>query len=345
MINFGIIGCGHIAKKHAAALKEIEGTKLTAVCDVDLHRTASFANQFNAAAYPCYEEFLRHQPLDAVIICTPSGLHASLGDRAAIAGKHILVEKPFVLDLSDGEKLVTNCRENGVHLGVVHPNRTKSAVVALKDSLRQGLFGTITHASAVVRWNRNPEYFSSAPWRGTRLLDGGLLFNQAIHNLDLFNWLAGPVEEVFAYGATRVHQIECEDVAVCTVKLKSGALGVIEAAVTLYPRNLEESLALFGSRGTAILGGTTLSQIKEWKFSHLSEEEAWAQAELINNTPDTSGHLAILKDFVAAIIDNRPPMVSGEEALGTLALIKSLYRSMEKGRPERVSYFEGGYRL
>lgn len=336
-IDFGIVGCGHIAEKHASALAKIENARLTTLCDIHQERTRPLEEQFGAAAYSCYEEFLRHPQLDAVIICTPSGLHYELGEKAAAAGKHFLVEKPFVLNPGDGERLVASCKSRGVRLGVVHPNRTKAAVLALKKALKEGWFGTITHASAVLRWNRSPEYFSSAPWRGTRLLDGGILFNQAIHNLDLFNWLAGPVKEVFAYGATRIHKIECEDVCVCAAQLESGALGLIEAAVTLYPRNLEESLAIFGSHGTAVLGGVTLSKIKEWKFAHLTEEEALEQKESVNNTADKAGHLALLEDFLSSIINNHPPLVSGEEALRTIYLINSIYQSMAEGRPAPVN--------
>lgn len=338
MINFGIVGCGHIAKKHGAAIEQIKEAGLEAVCDVDASRTLPFKEQFGATSYSDYDSFLKHQPLDAVIICTPSGLHYELGEKAAMAGKHILVEKPYVLNSSDGRLLAEICRERGVQLGVVHPNRTKPGVVALKKAVDEYWFGTITHASAVLRWNRNREYFSSAPWRSTRLLDGGILFNQAIHNIDLFRWLTGPVKEVFAYGATRVHAIESEDVCVCCTKLESGALGLIEAAVTLYPSNLKETLAVFGSHGTVVLGGTTLSKIKEWKFSHLSQEEALRQTELINGASEQGGHLTIIQDFVSSIINGHSPLVSGREALKTICLVNSIYQSMESGCPVPVKY-------
>lgn len=339
MLNFGIVGCGHIAKKHGAAIEQIEGAKLAAVCDVDASRTLPFRDQYGATGYSDYNNFLKHQPLDAVIICTPSGLHFELGEKAALTGKHVLIEKPYVLNCCHGKVLADICRERGVQLGVVHPNRTKPVAAALKKALDEGWFGTITHVSAAIRWNRNQEYFRSAPWRGTRLMDGGILFNQAIHNLDLFHWLTGPVTEVFAYGATRVHNIESEDICVCSAKLESGALGLIEAAVTLYPCNLEETLAVFGSHGTAVLGGTTLSKIKEWRFSHLNQEEALHQAQMINGASEQGGHLIIIQDFVSSVINGHPPLVSGKEAQKTICLVNSIYRSMESHRPEPVRYF------
>ncbi|HWT26713.1 MAG TPA: Gfo/Idh/MocA family oxidoreductase, partial [Mobilitalea sp.] len=265
------------------------------------------------------------------------GSHAALGEKAAHAGKHILMEKPFVLDTCQGNNLVELCKSKGVKLGVVHPNRTKAVVQALSEAVNEGWFGKITHASAVLRWNRTPEYFNSASWRGTRELDGGILFNQAIHNIDLFNWLLGPVDEVFAYGATQLHNIEYEDVCVCTLKLKSGALGMVEAAITLYPENLEESIAVFGSQGTAVLGGKSLSRIQEWKFSHLSEAEAKLQAELLNNESDPAGHKEVIEDFIKAITQNREPLVSGEEAMKVLYLIKAIYQSVKTNQPVKVT--------
>jgi predicted dehydrogenase len=184
-----------------------------------------------------------------------------MGEKAALAGKHILMEKPYALDVDKGKKLAELCQSTGLKLGVVHPNSAKAVVKALKDAVNEGWFGKITHAGAVLRWNRSPDYYRAAAWRGTGEMDGGILYNQAIHNIDLLYWLLGPADEVFAYSATQLRNIEYEDVCVCALKLKSGALGIIEAAVTLYPENLEESIAVFGSEGTALLGGKSLSRI------------------------------------------------------------------------------------
>ena len=206
-------------------------------------------------------------------------------------------------------------------------------VRALSEAVNEGWFGKITHASAVVRWNRSPEYFNSASWRGTIELDGGILFNQAIHNIDLLNWLLGPVDEVFAYGATQLHNIEYEDVCVCSLKFKSGALGTIEAAITLYPENLEESISIFGTQGTAVIGGKSLSKIQEWKFARFSDAEAKIQADQLNNESDQTGHKEIIEDFIKAITRNQEPLVSGEEAMKVLYLIKAIYQSTKTNQP------------
>lgn len=336
MIKMAIAGCGHISKKHAAALTGMDNTRLAAVCDIKRERAESLAGQYGVSAYGDYDELLQDKNIDAVIVCSPSGLHASMGEKAAAAGKHVLIEKPFVLRLEDGVRLVETCRRKGVRLGIVHPNRMKPIVQALKKALDNGSFGKITHVSATLRWNRRPEYYRSEPWRGTRVYDGGILFNQAIHLIDLLNWLAGPVSEVFAYGASRMHQIECEDVCACVLKFRDGALGVIEAAVTVYPENLEESLSIFGTRGTAVLGGRMLSQVKEWLFSCLPQETAFEQAKKLNQMSNTAGHKDILQDFADAVLYSREPLVSGRDALETLRLISAIYDSLSNHCPVKV---------
>lgn len=315
----------------------MENARLTAVCDNNPQSLIPFKVKSGITVYDNYDSFLKDSEVDAVIICTPSGLHTEMGVKAAQAGKHILMEKPFVLDDNQGQELVDLCKAKGVKLGVVHPNRAKAVVQALHEAVDGGWFGKITHASAVLRWNRSPEYYNAASWRGTRKLDGGILYNQAIHNIDLLNWLLGPVGEVSAYSATQLRPIEYEDVCVCALKFKSGALGVIEAAVTIYPENLEESIAIFGSDGTAVLGGRSLSKVQEWKFSRFAETENNSQAERLNTLPNSAGHREILEDFVEAISLNREPLVSGEEAMKVLNLINAIYQSASTGLPVKIT--------
>ncbi|HEU4963700.1 MAG TPA: Gfo/Idh/MocA family oxidoreductase, partial [Bacilli bacterium] len=265
MIRFAIVGCGHIAKKHIEGIHKTEGAELAAFCDTNPERLSEFQEQYGVAGYLSLEEMLEADPsIDVVSICTPSGIHAPLAVQAAKAKKHLVVEKPIALTLRDADAIIDACRENGVKLAVVHPNRFRPVVVELRKAIDQGRFGKISHVKATVRWNRNQAYYDQAAWRGTKTMDGGVLMNQAIHNLDLLLWLAGPVVEVGAHTATRLRDIEAEDVAVATLQFDNGALGLIEAAATIYPKNLEESLAIFGETGSAIVGGPTANWIKHW---------------------------------------------------------------------------------
>jgi UDP-N-acetyl-2-amino-2-deoxyglucuronate dehydrogenase len=235
-LNFGIIGCGRIAYKHAEAIKKNEKANLLYVCDIIEERAVDYKNKYGAERYfTDYHEMLEMPDLDVVNICTPSGMHAEMGIAAAKAGKHVIVEKPMALSLKEADALLNACDENRVKLAVCFQNRFNPPVQKLRRALEEGRFGKLTHASAVVRWFRPQDYYDQAPWRGTWAMDGGCLMNQSIHNIDLLQWMMGPVESVFGYTANNFRKIEAEDVGVAVLKFKNGALGVIEASTTIYP--------------------------------------------------------------------------------------------------------------
>lgn len=196
-----------------------------------------------------------------------------------------------------------------------------------------GAFGKLSHANATVRWNRNQAYFDQAEWRGTKEFDGGVLMNQAIHDLDLMLWLMGPVESVQAMAATRLRKIETEDVAAAVVQFKNGALGVIEAATTIYPKNLEESLSIFGETASVKVSGRTANFIETWDIEGVSEEESQAAKEQVKADPfGKPGHQWIIEDMVQAVQENRNPIVTGEDGLAPVKLILSILESAETGK-------------
>lgn len=333
IVNFALIGCGHIATKHAEAIAAIKEARLLAVCDTHPGRTAPFREQYGAREYGDYLQLLHDPGIDAVSICTPSGLHAQMAVDAARAGKHVVVEKPLALNLADADWIITECRQAKVKLAVVHPNRFKPAVQALKKALDEGRFGTLTHGSATVRWNRNQAYFDRDTWRGTKDMDGGVLINQAIHNIDLLQWMLGPVAGVFAYTATRLRKIETEDLGVAVLKFSSGVLGVIEAAATLYPANLEETLAVFGETGTAVISGVAASALNTWRVAGYTEDEAESFKQAVNSAPAKPGHQVILEDMAEAVITGKEPLVNGAEGRKALEIILAIYRSAATGTP------------
>ncbi|OYD08037.1 Gfo/Idh/MocA family protein [Paludifilum halophilum] len=340
MIRYGIVGCGHIAKKHVNAIRAVEGAELAAVCDKDPDRL-SFWNE-EVAGFTDMEAMLSAVQLDVVNICTPSGLHPSLTIQAAEAGKHVVVEKPMALTLKDADAMIRACERNGVRMAVVHPNRFRPAMRELRKRVEAEAFGTFSHANATVRWNRDQEYYDQAPWRGTRAMDGGVLMNQAIHNLDLLLWMMGEVEEVFSYQATRLRNIESEDTSVSVLRFKNGALGAIEAAVTLYPRNLEESLALFGETGTAVIGGPTANWIQTWKFADETDSRAAETIHRINEDPyGKPGHQCLIEDMTEAVRTGRQPAVTGSDGRRALALIVACQESARTGRPVQMDTWQG----
>ncbi|MFA6809396.1 MAG: Gfo/Idh/MocA family oxidoreductase, partial [Eubacteriales bacterium] len=224
-LGFGIIGCGRISAKHTESIMAIDEAELLAVCDIIPEKAQNYSEKYGAKAYTDYKELLARDDIDIVTIATPSGSHASIGIDAARAGKHVMVEKPMSMTLKDADSLIAACREAGVKLGVIHQNRFNKSIKTLRSAMEEGRFGKLTHGQATVRWNRNDDYYKQAPWRGTRLQDGGVLMNQSIHNIDLLQWMFGPAESVFGYTATAMRPIEMEDVAGAIIKFKNGAIG------------------------------------------------------------------------------------------------------------------------
>lgn len=332
-MNFAIVGCGHIAKKHAEAIQNIEGANLVAVCDKVPEAMHYYVENYGAKPYQDLKEMLSDPTIDVVNICTPSGLHAPIAVEAAKAKKHVIVEKPIALTSEDADLIIQACRENNVKLAVVHPNRFRPVVQELKKLMEEDRFGKLSHVNATVRWNRNQAYYDQAPWRGTKALDGGVLMNQAIHNIDLLIWLMGDVKEVYSMVATRLRNIEAEDVSVGVVRFKNGALGVVEAATTIYPKNLEESLSIFGETGTAIIGGTNATQFNHLVIESLDDEETNAIIEKVKANPlGKPGHQCIIEDMIEAIKKDREPIVNGEDGKRALQFVLAFYESAETGQ-------------
>lgn len=323
MIHFAIIGCGHIANKHIEAIKRLEQAELVAVCDANLTRLAQLQEELKVACFTDLAEMLDHKPeIDVVCICTPSGLHVQHAVAAARAGKHLIIEKPVALTLEDIDAIRDAAAVSQVKVTVVHPNRFRPAVQRLKWALDRDWFGKLSHVNVTLRWNRNQAYYDQSPWRGTRAMDGGVLMNQAIHSLDLIQWLIGPVADVKAMIDTRIRQIESEDVAVATIRFANGVLGVVEASTTIYDKNLEESISVFGEHGFAVIGGPTANWIKHLNCAGLTREEANEWILKVEQNPfGIPGHQHIIEDMIAAIEEGREPIVTIEDGRNAVKLV------------------------
>ncbi|TFD95753.1 Gfo/Idh/MocA family protein [Jeotgalibacillus sp. R-1-5s-1] len=333
MINFAVVGIGHISAKHIQAIQNADGANLYAICDTNEDRLKSVEID-NIVKHTDLEKLLTEHPeIDVVNICVPSGLHKTLAEIAAKHKKHIVLEKPMALTAAESREVMEAADQNGVKLAVVHPNRFRPAIRTLREKFDKGSFGKVSHANATVRWNRNQEYYDQAPWRGTKKYDGGVLMNQAIHNLDLLLWFMGPVESVKGMAATRLRKIETEDVAGALVTFESGAVAIIEAATTIYPSNLEESLSIFGETGTAKISGRNALHIDTWDFADSDENEKQRLSDEINENPmGKPGHDWIIQDMVEAINENREPIVNGQDGLAPVELIEAILQSAETGK-------------
>ncbi len=341
-LGFGIIGCGVIAPFHAKGIQSAKGAKLVAVADIIPEKAQRLAEEYSTeedgpvAWYKDYQDLLRRDDIHVVCICTPSGMHANTAVDAAQAGKHVLTEKPMAITLPQLDRMIAACRKAGVKLGTIFQRRTYESSRQIKHAIEQGKLGKLVLGDAYLKYYRTQEYYNGASWRGTWELDGGgALMNQGVHGVDLLQWLMGGVERVYARAAALVHDIEVEDTAVAVVRYKSGALGVIEGATSVYP-GLETRLEIHGEKGTVILEEQT---IKRWSL--IDEEEpgsgAAAPAEEAGGSSDPAaiasvGFMRQIQDMVDAVREDREPLVSGEEGRKAVEIILAIYESARTGQ-------------
>ena len=333
-IGFGIVGGGMIGAVQAAAIEQINGAKLVAVCGRNETRTAEFAAKFGCAGYTDYDQFLQHPGLQIVNVCTPSGTHAELGIRAAEAGKHVLTEKPIETTLEKADALIAACDKAGVKLGVIFQSRFLPAVQRIKQAIDDGRLGKLMIGDALVKWYRAPEYYAPGTWRGTLKMDGGrALNNQAIHTVDLLCWMMGPAESAFAMkAALRYPHIEAEDTLVGTVKFQNGALGVVQAATSAKP-GFKRRLEISGERGTVILDGDAISVwAVDGEDADTGEAEQLTDGSANPAAISNEGHRRQIEDMMHAVIENRAPMIDGREGRKSLELVVALYTAANEGK-------------
>jgi predicted dehydrogenase len=331
-IGFGVAGCGLIGKVQSEAIQSIAGARLLAVCGRDAARTADFAARFGATGYTDYDAFLRHPGLQVVNVCTPSGLHAEQGIRAAEAGKHVLVEKPIEISLERADALIAACDRTKVKLGVIFQSRFLPAARRMKQAIDEGRLGRLMLGDAIVKWYRAPEYYGDGSWHGTMALDGGgALINQAIHTVDLLQWMMGPVESAFAMkSALRYPHIEAEDTLVGSLRFRNGALGVVQAATSAKP-GFKRRVEISGERGTVILDGDAIGC---WA---IEGEEAVTGGEQITDGSanpaaiSNEGHRRQIEDLMQAVREDRAPMIDGREGRRSLEVVAALYESSTLG--------------
>ncbi len=243
------------------------------------------------------------------------------------------------MNISDADEIIRRSEEKGVKVSACHQNRFNVAVQEMRKALEQGRFGKLSHGSIHVRWNRGKAYYEQAPWRGTWAQDGGALMNQCIHGIDLLRWMMGnDVEEV--YGATRQQfhdYLEAEDVGMAVVKFKNGAIGTIEGTTNVYPQNLEETLYLFGEKGTVKIGGKSTNNIDVWNFSDESDADQRNKG-LREQTSNVygNGHTSLYADVIDAIEKDRAPYVDAYAGRNALEMILAIYKSQKTGMPVKL---------
>lgn len=330
MIAFGLIGCGAIANRHLRSLIRCPEATLTAVCDVREEAMERVAAEYLAgtgqrggiARYRDVQDLLGDKSVEAVIIATPSKLHADLAKQAMEAGKHVMLEKPMALSLRDAESIVSLARERKAVVQLCHQLRYKPVMARTKELVSSGAMGRVYLGVVSMRLQRSRSYYEAAPWRGTWEQDGGMLLNQGIHLIDLLQWFMGEPSNVYGRMLRGPIPKQTEDVAAGVIEFEQGGIGVIEANTLTYPRNYDNGITLFGERGTVSIGGITLNEIRKWEF-----------ADPIPN-PNPGGdeadeHLIMYDQFIRALTgDSSAKLVTAAEGLKVLKLIFSFYHSV-----------------
>lgn len=333
MIKIGLVGCGRISPRHFESITGNPEFKLTAVCDIMKDKAETAGRKYGVPYFTDYREFLDKADVEIVDICTPSGLHPSMGLEAAEKGFNVILEKPMGLDYALCEKLVEICDKKKLRLFVVKQNRFNSPIQKLKIALNEGRFGKIFLANTTVRWRRTQEYYDSDPWRGTWEFDGGVLMNQASHHVDLLLWLVGDVKSVYSKARTFNHKIKTDDTSVVMLEFKNGALGTIEATTCTSPFDLEGSVTILGEHGTVRVGGFAVNKMEIWKFEDNAPNEEEEVKQFNQNPPNVYGfgHMQYFHNVAQAMLGKALPMTDGKEGLKTLKLLLGIYKSASKG--------------
>jgi UDP-N-acetyl-2-amino-2-deoxyglucuronate dehydrogenase len=327
-LNFAIVGCGRIAQRHAEHIQNIG--ILFAVCDINLEKANELAEKTNSKSFSSIEKMLeRSDEIDVVAICSPNGLHSRHAIQALIAGNHVVCEKPMALSTKDCGEMIKVAEANNKRLFVVKQNRFNPPVAKLKELIEEEALGRILSVQLSCFWNRNKAYYDNS-WKGTKNLDGGTLFTQFSHFIDLLYWLIGDVKDVCAFGDNLNHQniIEFEDTGVICLRFDNNSLATINYTVNSFEKNMEGSLTIFGSKGTVKIGGQYLNEL-EYQNIEGKKIENLPKGNPANNYGQYFGSMSNhdkVYENVAAVLNNQGTIAtSGFEGLKTVEIIEKIY--------------------
>jgi UDP-N-acetyl-2-amino-2-deoxyglucuronate dehydrogenase len=330
-LKFAIIGCGRIAERHAEQINRL--AILQAVCDTVESRAVQFGEKYKSKAYTDYEDLLlKGKDLDVISICTPNGLHAEQSIKAFRNGFHVLCEKPMAISVFDCGEMIKEAEKANKRLFVVKQNRYNPPVRAIKKALDENRLGKILSVQLNCFWNRNKDYYSKSEWKGTIKLDGGTLFTQYSHFIDLLYWMFGDIKRIEAITRNLNHEkiIEFEDTGVVIIEFYNGIIGTINYTVNSFGKNMEGSLTIFGELGTIKIGGQYLNEleyqnIKNYKITDIPE----------GNPPNNYGqyigsmsnHDKVYENVIDVLVNNGSIGTNGFEGLKTVEIINKIYSS------------------
>jgi len=333
-LKVAIIGTGRIGKRHAKHVKKLG--KLKAICDIKKDLADKVSEEFNCSCYYSIDDLLEgEKDLDLVSICTPNGLHAEHSIKALEAGNNVLCEKPMAISVEDCEKMIHMAEQSNKRLFIVKQNRFNPPIQALKNAIDQGKLGNILNVHLSCFWNRNEDYYKSSDWKGSKDLDGGTLFTQFSHFIDLLYWLVGDIEDVCVFTDNFAHKdlIDFEDTGVVALRYRNGALGTINYTVNSYGHNMEGSITIFGEKGTVKVGGQYLNtleyqNIEDYKIeikekSNPANDYGFYQGSMSN-------HDKVYENIIDVLQNGGQVKTNLIDGLKTVQIIEKIYKNTEK---------------
>ncbi|HIS69398.1 MAG TPA: Gfo/Idh/MocA family oxidoreductase [Candidatus Gallacutalibacter stercoravium] len=338
-IRYALIGCGRISANHVAAA-QANNLNIVALCDIDpacmQEKMEQFALTEQTHCYTDYQTMLQKEQPTLVAIATESGKHAQIALDCLQASCNVIIEKPMAMSIADADRIIEEMERTGLVVCACHQNRFNKSVQKIREAMEAGRFGKLFHGTAHIRWNRGEEYYRQAPWRGTWEQDGGALMNQCIHNIDLLRWMMGDeVSEVMAFTDNLNHPyIAAEDLGVALIRFANGSYGIVEGTTNVYPRNLEETLYLFGEKGTVKAGGKSVNIIEEWRFADGLDDSDAVKAQFHENPPNVYGfgHTPLYADVIDAIRTGRRPYIDAYAGKRALELVLAIYQAAATGQ-------------
>lgn len=342
-LRYALIGCGRISPNHVAAAISNE-LEIVGLCDVVPEKMENTVKDFNLSPstpqYTDYKEMLEKEKPQLVAICTESGSHGQIALDCIEAGANLIIEKPIALSLQEADQIIEKAKEKNVKVCACHQNRFNKSIQKIREAVEEERFGRLLHGAAHIRWNRGEDYYTQAPWRGTWEQDGGALMNQCIHNIDLLRWMMGnEIVEVVGMTDNLKHDfIQAEDLGIALVKFANGSYGLIEGTTNIFPTNLEETLYIFGDRGTVKAGGKSVNIIEEWLFADKKDDPEEVKEKYHENPPSVYGfgHTPLYTDVIDAIKNDRDPYVTAEDGRRALELVLAIYKSAAEGKSVKL---------
>ncbi len=330
-LRFAIVGCGRIAQRHA---EHIAGQgKLVAVCDTNKERREEMAAKYNSKTYATLDELLQQEKnIDLISICSPNALHAKQSIQALEAGIHVLCEKPMAITVSDCERMIAAADKAGKHLFIVKQNRFNAPIAELKKVIDEGRLGKIIDVQLNCFWNRNNKYYETSDWKGRKNLDGGTLYTQFSHFIDLLYWMVGDVKNIHAITRNFMHQqiIDFEDSGVIALEFENGAIGTVNYTVNSFEKNMEGSIMVFGEKGTVKVGGQYLNvleyqNIQDYKMQSVFETKPANDYGYYQGS--MSNHDKVYENVVDVLKNKGTVATNGFEGLKTVEIIERIYKA------------------